>query len=170
MLRYALALILALAPRVEAQQPNVASQREAMKKLAFLVGRWSGPASVSLGPGEALKLTQTEEIQMKMDGLVMLVEGTGRDAEGRAVFGALATISFDDATSTYRFRAYNDGRFLDTELRVNVNGFEWGYTAGPLRVSNTMKVTERGEWSEITESTYGSTPPRRSVEMTLKRQ
>ena len=32
------------------QQPNVAAQREAMKKLAFLVGTWSGDATVIRGP------------------------------------------------------------------------------------------------------------------------
>ena len=145
-------------------------QREAMKRLEFLVGKWSGPASVVRGPGEALKLTQSEDIQMKMEGLVLLVEGMGRDSEGKIVFRALATISYDDASSSYRFRAFNEGRFLDTELKVTSNGFEWGYTAGPLHVNNVMKLTEKGEWSETTESTYGSAPPRRNMEMTLKRQ
>jgi hypothetical protein len=141
-----------------------------MKKLEFLVGKWSGPASIQRGPGEALKLIQSEDVQMKMDGLLLLVEGTGRDSTGKVLFRALATISYDETTSSYRFRAFNEGRFLDTELRVAVNGFEWGYTAGPLRVSNKMTLTDKGAWSETTESVYASTPPRRSVEMTLERQ
>jgi hypothetical protein len=175
MFRYAAAFILALATTASAQQPNLAgpnlpAQREAMKKLEFLVGKWSGPASILRGPGEALKITQSEDIQLKMDGLVLLIEGTGRDAAGKVLFRALATISFDDATSAYRFRAYHDGSFLDTELKASINGFEWGYAAGPLHVSNKMRLNEKGEWSEITESTDGSTPARRSVDMTLKRQ
>ena len=140
-----------------------------MKKLDFLAGKWSGEAAVSRGRGEPIKLTQTETVQFKMDGLVMLVEGAGRNAEGRIVFQALATISNDDATSTYRFHAHSDGRYLDTELKVTPNGFEWGYTAGPLKVSNVMRVNPKGEWVETTESTYGATPPRKSVEMTLRR-
>ncbi|MCX6629569.1 MAG: hypothetical protein NTW28_18275 [Candidatus Solibacter sp.] len=163
-------LTIMLAGACEGQQPNAAAQREAMKKLDFLVGQWSGPASVSRGPGEPLKLTQSETVQFKMDGLVMLVEGTGRDAAGKIVFQALATICYDDATSTYRFRAYNDGRYLDTDLKVTPKGFEWGYTAGPLKVNNVMRINEKGEWVETTESTYGATPPRKSVEMTLRRQ
>jgi hypothetical protein len=168
--KYVLFLFFASAANVRAQQPNVAAQREAMKKLGFLVGQWSGPASIVRGPGEPLKLTQSEDIRMKLDGLVLLVEGTGRDTEGKIAFRALATISYDDASSSYRFRAFNDGRFLDTELKASANGFEWGYTAGPLRVSNVMRLTEKGEWFEITESAYGPTPSRRSLEMTLKRQ
>ena len=151
-------------------QPNAAVQREAMKKLDFLAGKWSGPATVSQGPGEPMKLTQSELVQFKMDGLVMLVEGTGRDAAGKIVFQALATISYDDTTSSYRFRAYNNGHYLDTELKVTPKGFEWGYAAGPLKVNNVMRINEKGEWAEVTESGYGGTPPRKSVEMALQRQ
>lgn len=143
-----------------------------MKKLEFLVGKWSGPASVWRGPGTPLEITQSEDVQMKLDGLLIVVEGTGRDAGGKVVFGALATISYDEATATYRFRAFSDGRFLDTELKVTatgVKGFEWGYTAGPLTVKNVMILTDTGQWSETTESVFGATPPRRSVEMLLKR-
>jgi hypothetical protein len=32
-------------------------QREAMQKLAFLTGRWSGPVTIMRGPGEPLHLT-----------------------------------------------------------------------------------------------------------------
>jgi hypothetical protein len=163
-------LLMLSAGACQGQQPNVAVQREAMKQLDFLAGKWSGPASVSRGPGEPMKLTQSEVVQFKMDGLVMLVEGTGRDAAGKIVFQALATICYDDASSTYRFRAYNDGHYLDTELQVTAKGFEWGYTAGPLKVNNVMRVNEKGEWAETTESTYGAAPPRKSVEMALRRQ
>lgn len=165
-----LILVTMVSANLWAQQPNVAAQREAMKKLEFLVGRWSGPALVARGPGAAIQITQSEDIQMKGGGLVMLVEGTGRDAEGKVVFQALATISYDDASNMYRFRAHNEGRFLDTELKMVANGFEWGYTAGPLTVKNVMKLTDKGEWNEVTESTYGNAPTMRSVDMTLKRQ
>ena len=151
------------------QQPNLAAQREAMKKLDFLAGKWQGDALITRGPGEPMKLIQTEEVQFKMDGLVMLVEGTGRNAGGEVQFRALALISYDDAASVYHFRAYNDGRYLDTELGVTPKGFSWGYTAGPVKVSNTMRVNDRGEWAETTEAVSGSAPPRKAVEMTLRR-
>jgi len=152
------------------QQQSVAAQREAMKKLDFLVGKWSGDASLVRGPGEPLKLVQSEDVQFKLDGLVMLIEGTSRDSTGKVVFHALATISYDDSTSTYRFRAYNDGRYLDTELTVPPNGFAWGYDAGTMKVTNTMRLGTRGEWIETTEVTLGSAPPRKTLEMTLRRQ
>src|SRR5882672_3909034 len=165
-----LALLLGVALICSAQQPNVAAQRDAMKKLEFLAGKWSGDALVSRGPGEPMKVVQSENVQFKLDGLVLLIEGTGRSADGKVVFQALATVSYDDSTSIYRFRAYNDGRYLDTELKVIPQGFMWGFEAGPLKVSNSMRFNEKGEGVEVTESAYGSTPPRKSVEMVLKRQ
>jgi hypothetical protein len=157
-----------------AQQPPASNsadvQRQAMQKLSFLAGRWSGPISVFRGPGEPVHMTQTEDIQYKLDGLVMLIEGASHDSEGKVSFRALATISFDDVSHTYRFRAYHDGHYLDTELTPLPNGFFWSYAAGPAHIVNTMHLTGKGEWAEVTEATIGSNPPRRSVDMLLQHQ
>lgn len=162
-------LLIAAAIGSGAQQPNLPAQRTAMQRLAFLSGHWSGPVSVKRGPGEPLKLTQTETAQYKLDGLVMLIEGRSIGPDGKAQFQALATIAYDDASQTYRFRAYNEGRYLDAELAVVAGGFSWGFNAGPAKVRNTMKLTAQGEWQEATEFTMGGSPPQRSVEMLLKR-
>ena len=156
-----------------AQQPGPNSadaQREAMRKLSFLAGHWSGPATVIRGPGEPLHLTQTEDVEYKLDGLVLLVQGKSTNADGKVEFSALATIAYDDTSHTYRFRAYHDGHYLDTELSVPANGFSWSFTAGPAHIANTMHLTSKGEWDEVTEATVGSYPPQRSVEMLLQRQ
>jgi hypothetical protein len=166
----AVAGMFAVAGLLPAQQPNVAAQKEAMKKLEFLVGRWKGPASVRRGPGEPIRITQHENVQYKLDGLLLLIEGEGRDGEGKSVFGALAVVSFDDTTGTYRFRAFNDGRTLETEFKVEEKGFAWGYTAGALKVMNVMKVSESGEWVETTDATFGANPTLRTVEMKLARE
>lgn len=144
-------------------------QREAMHKLAFLVGHWSGPVTVVRGPAESLHLTQSEDVQYKLDGLVMQIDGKSTDADGKTRFQALATIAFDDATHTYRFRAYNDGRYIDTELSVLNNGFSWGFAAGPAHVVNTMHLTSKGEWQEETVVSVGGGTPRHSVDMLLQR-
>jgi hypothetical protein len=166
-----LTLILTTAGLAQAQQqPDLAAQRDAMQKLNFLVGKWTGNATITQGPGEPIKVTQTEVVQYKLDGLILLIEGTGRNDEGKAVFTALATISYDEETFTYHFRAYNSGRYLDTDLKVLSHGFSWGYNAGPAKISNTMHLTEKGDWAETTEATVGSAPPRKSVEMLLHLQ
>jgi len=154
-----------------AQQPassSVDAQREAMRKLSFLAGHWSGPVTIVRGPGEPLHLTQTEDVEYELDGLVLLVEGKSTSADGKILFSALATIAFDDASHSYRFRAYNDGHYLDTELSVPANGFSWGFTAGPAHIVNTMHLTGKGEWDEVTDVTVGSNPPHRSLDMLLQ--
>ncbi len=150
--------------------PNAGAQREAMKKLAFLVGKWSGPVSISRGPGEPLKLTQTEYVQYKLDGLVLLVEGESTGLDGKAQFQAIATIAYDDTTHTYRFRAYNEGHYIDTELSVQPDGFAWGFSAGPAKIQNAMHLGAKGEWQETTDVTFVSNPPHRSVDMLLQHQ
>ena len=151
-------------------QPNLAAQRTAMKKLEFLVGKWSGEVSVIRGPGDPLKLEQTENVQWKLGGLVLLVEGSGRGTDGQTAYQALATISFDEATNTYRFRAFHDGHYLDTELKVAPSGFAWGFSGGPMTIANTMTFSEKGEWVETTDVIMGSAAPQRTVEMRLRRQ
>lgn len=169
----AAAFMISFSLSLAAQQPvsnSVEAQREAMRKLSFLAGHWSGPVTVVREPGEALHLTQTEDVEYKLDGLVLLIEGKSTGADGKVLFNALATIAYDDASHTYRFRAYNDGHYLDTELSVPNHGFSWGFMAGPAHIVNTMHLTAKGEWNEVTEATVGSNPPHRSVEMLLQRQ
>lgn len=163
-------LCLAACSCLAQQGPNVEAQRAAMKKLAFLTGHWSGEGHVARGRAGELAIVQTEAVEYKLDGLVLEIEGASRDASGKIVFRALATVAYDDATGKYHFRAYNDGRYLDADLDVTPNGFAWGYESGPLKVKNTMRLDEKGQWVETTETAYGSAPPRRSLEMTLKRQ
>jgi hypothetical protein len=58
--------------------PDLTTQRAAMKKLGFLVGKWNGEARLLRGPGEWMDLHQSEEAQYKLDGLILVIEGVGR--------------------------------------------------------------------------------------------
>ena len=60
-------------------------------------------------------MTQTEEVQFKLDGLILLTEGIGRaKADGKPILNALVIVSYGDETGAYRMRAFNDGRFMET--------------------------------------------------------
>ena len=142
-------------------------QREAMQKLAFLAGKWSGPVSIFRGPGEPLRLTQHEDVAFKLDGLVLLIQGKSTGSDGKAQFEALATVAYDDTSQTYHIRAYHDGRYVDAPLTVLADGFSWGFVSGPAKIENTMHLTAKHEWQETTEVTVGDRPAQRSVEMLL---
>jgi len=167
------AIIVALLTTAATAQPapnNSKVQRDAMQKLAFLEGEWSGPVTIVRGPGEPLHLTQTENIHFKLGGLVLLIEGKSTGADGTVQFEALATVAYDSGTNGYRIRAFHDGNYLDTELTVLPDGFSWGYTSGPAKIQNTMRLTAKGEWQETTTVAIGGNPPRTSVDMLLARK
>jgi hypothetical protein len=158
--------------RFRTEQPpySILNRSIEQEVLSFLAGRWSGPVTVTRGPGEPLHLTQTEKVEYKLDGLILLVEGKSTGTDGKAQFQALATIAFDNASHAYRIRAYHDGNYVDTELTVLTDGFSWGFTAGPAHIVNTMHLTNNGEWQEVTGVTVGNAPQRHSMDMLLERQ
>jgi hypothetical protein len=164
-----LALLATLALAQQSPSP-VRAQHEAMTKLSFLAGNWSGTATVMQGPGTPLHITQSERVEPKLDGLILTLEGAGTDSTGRIVFRAFATISYDDAAHQYRIRAYNDGHYVDTELSVLADGFSWSYSTGQVHIVNTMHLTASGEWGEKAVSTAGQNPPLTVVDMLLKRR
>jgi hypothetical protein len=153
--------------------PDLQAQRAAMKKLEFLIGTWAGEAWVLRGPGEPVEMIQTEDAQYKLDGLILVIEGVGRaKSDGKPVLQALGVISWDDENATYRMRAFNDGRFLETEVRLLETGAEitWGFALGEIRTSSILRINEKGQWTEAAEITIGAQPPRRFMELAVSRQ
>ncbi|MGA8231669.1 MAG: hypothetical protein WB795_09325 [Candidatus Acidiferrales bacterium] len=141
-----------------------------MKKLSFLVGKWLGKARILRGSGEPLELVQTEEAQYKLDGLVLMIEGIGRSkTDAKVALQALGVVLYDDDTGTYHMRAYNDGRYLETELKLadNGEGFTWAFVLGEIKTSSVLRIDEKGQWKESTDITIGSQPPRKFIELTV---
>jgi hypothetical protein len=152
--------------------PDLEAQRSAMSKLAFLIGKWVGEARLLRGPGESMELVQTEEARYKLDGLILTIEGVGRTKSGLPVLQALGIISYDDENETYRMRAFNDGRFLETrvELLEDGNGMTWGFVLGEIKTHSVMRVNENGDWTEFAEITIGSQPSKKLLEVNVHPQ
>jgi hypothetical protein len=156
-------------PRV----PDLEAQRAAMKKVSFLVGKWAGAARLLRGPAESVELLQTEEAQYKLGGLILLIEGAGRTkSSGQLVLQAFGIISYDDESATYRMRAFNDGRFLETQVRLleEGKGMTWGFVLGDVRTNSVLRINENGEWTELAEITIGPEPPKTLLELTVRAQ
>lgn len=144
-----------------------------MKKLDFLVGKWAGEARAVRGPGEPVELLQTEEAQYKLDGLILMIEGVGRrKSDGQLALQALGLISFDDGNGTYHFRAFNDGRFLETEVKLleEGKGMTWGFALGEIKARSILRINEKGEWTEHHEITIGAQPARTLMDVTVRPQ
>jgi hypothetical protein len=143
-----------------------------MKKLGFLVGKWNGEARLLRGSGEWMDLQQSEEAQYKLDGLILVIEGLGRTkSDGHSVLQALGIISFDDETATYRIRAFNDGRFLESEVKLldQDKAISWGFALGQITTKSVLRINESGEWTELAEVKIGSEPPKTLLELTVRR-
>jgi hypothetical protein len=152
--------------------PNVETQRSAMKKLAFLIGKWSGEATVLRGPGQFAELSQTEEAQFKLDGLILMIEGIGRTkSDGNPVLQALGLISFDDLSGNYRMRAFNDGRWLETDVKLldEPNAISWGFTLGEISTQSVLRIDEKGDWVEHAELIVGARPPQKLIDLRVSR-
>lgn len=156
-------------PRV----PDLEAQRDAMKKLGFLVGKWAGEARLLRGPAESVELLQTEEAQYKLDGLIIVIEGIGRTKSGgQPLLQAFGIVSYDDESATYRLRAFNDGRFLETQVKLleEGKGMTWGFALGEIRTNSILRINEHGEWTEFAEISIGSQPSKKLLELTVRPQ
>lgn len=167
-----LACLVAATVQQPARVPDIDVQRQAMKKLGFLVGRWAGEGRMLRSSGEWIEFTQTEHAEYKLDGLLLVIEGVGHaKSDGRPVLKAYGIASYDDATGKYHMRAFNDGRWLETDITLADKGKEltWGFAAGDIRTRSTLRLTDAGEWTESHEITIGAQPPRKFMELTVKR-
>jgi len=148
--------------------PDLAAQRTAMQKLSFLAGSWTGEAHIYRNPGEPVVLTQTEDAQFKLNGLLLEIEGVGRaQGDGPPALQALGIISYDDQTSAYHMRAFNDGRYLETEVKLldTGKGITWGFTLGTIQIHAVLRISAAGDWTEMHEITIGAQPARKYMEV-----
>lgn len=169
-----LLLLLILAPvSLIAQTPaSSPPQPIEMKQLGFLVGRWKGTGWVSFGPGQRRTFTVNESVESRMDGLVLVVEGVGKDEKGAIAHHAFAVINYNREAKAFRLRAIRiGGNSVDTDAQVGENSLVWGFPdprAGQIRF--TISLNEKGQWVEIGEASRDGKTWFRFLEMTLDRQ
>jgi hypothetical protein len=159
---------------VNAQMPDGSSNRAAIGKLEFMIGRWTGEAWMQRGP-ERVQTTMTETVERKLDGVVLQVEGRGvipatGGGEGRVVHHAFAVISFDAQAGAYGLRSYlATGLFGDFALTPIPGGVTWSREVPGGRVRNTAHIAN-GEWHEVGEFSRDGVSWTQIMEIRLRRQ
>jgi hypothetical protein len=147
-------LLLVVAVPVQGQVASVSP--EAMRKLDFLVGDWSGEAWYQMGPEGRTESRGTETVRLKAGGAALVVEGrfsaVGPDGVERVVHDAFGVIAPDPAGG-YRILSFlADGRQGDSKLELTEDGFRWGMEIPGQGVTRyTMRLTPAGEWVETGE-------------------
>jgi len=155
-----------------------ATAADEMKKLDWWLGEWSGEAWIQMGPGKPETILQTERVQAKAGGSVIVVDGLGRKklengAAGDVVHEAFAVLTWDDAKKAYTFDAYTarQGHVAATLDLTGETSATWGFTTpqgGKIRY--TINLTDKGQWHEIGEFSRDGAQWMKFFEMTLVKQ
>jgi hypothetical protein len=163
--------------------PDLNAQRAAMQKLAFLDGKWNGDATLLHSAGQPVELHQTEEVNYKLDGLVLTIEGIGRKkSDGQELIQAFAIISFDDESATYRCARSTVAAFSRAKSNCSnraghwAGGFLWGTSPqNPYSASTNVAIGPNLPKSALAPSLqenssisqYAASRAKRSLEISL---
>jgi hypothetical protein len=128
-----------------------------------------------LGRGERHTFRQTESVQRKVDGAVLLIEGLGKSKDpenaGATIHNAFAVMSYDKNAKAFRWYALRaNGDPVDTQAKVSENMLVWGMrnpSGGEIRF--TIKLNEKGRWFEVGEFSRDGKTWQKFFEMTLDR-
>jgi hypothetical protein len=157
-----------------AQKPPV-DQLEQLKKLDWLVGTWTGEGWIEFQPGQRRDFSQTELVQKKAGGTVLLIEGIGKTKiastnSAVTVLEAITLVSYDPRKERFRWYSHTDRGYLtDIEPKVGDRTLQWAVDApgiGTMRY--TIRLNEKGAWFEIGEMSKNGVDWRKFFEMTLR--
>ena len=129
-------------------QPEV--KRGEMRKLAKLLGKWSGEGWMQMGASRE-EFTGTENVQLKLDGLATLIEGrfTAKKEPEKVIHETLAVLSYNPKTNIYDFKTYlANGSGGDFTLSATESGYEWGMNFPGTKILYTIIIKD-GVWNEI---------------------
>jgi hypothetical protein len=164
-------VLVGLAGMARAQDGAAGSaQREQVKKLDFLVGEWKGEgwSQIAQGPRETFQATET--VQAKLDGMILVFEGLGKDSSGKVGHNAYAVLSWDQATQRYRFLAFRaDGIVVDTAPVMGDKTMQWGFEIPQGKLRFTLDFSKPGEWFETGEWSRDGQQWVKFMEMRLKK-
>jgi len=149
--------------------------KEKMKAFTGWEGHWQGEGSIQMGPGEPKKSKVDERIAYKLDGMVLLVEGTGKSMDGSetVVHQALGLLSYNQGTSQYKFSTFlRDGKSADAWFNdLGGNKFQWGMdipNRGKIKYSITIDPA-RKTWNEVGEFSQDGISWMKFFEMNLNK-
>lgn len=142
-----------------AQKGNV-EQKEAMKKLQWMTGDWSGSSTVAVN-GQKLLTNIRESIVPGLDGTILLINVWATDKDTNTnrqslAYTAFSVISYDVKNHKYRWNTWrNSGDAYDEHpFKVGDQSFEYvaDENGGQVRYKASLgsngEFLETGEYSE----------------------
>ena len=151
------------------QKPQ--EQLDAMAKLEYMVGRWSGSGWMDIG-GNRMTFNGSELVSRKLDGVALLVEGDFYGGpSGAPVHQTLGVISYDPKAKAYRFSSWlAAGGAGERELVVRDQSWSWEMKQPNAQVRYTFTLTPQGDWLEKGERSTDGTTWKQFFEMKLSKE
>lgn len=146
-----------------------------MKKLDWLLGEWKGTASIQMGPGKSESVSQTERVQSKLGGKLIVIDGLGKRRNedgslGDVVHEAFGVISYDEKKGAYRFDAWTAREgYVEAWMTVSENTATWGFDAPMGKIRYTIDRTAKNEWHEAGEFSRDGSTWMKFFDMTLSK-
>jgi hypothetical protein len=161
-------------PCAMSQNAGHAPDKTKMAIFRFWEGKWKGEGTMQQGPGPAKKSTIEETIEMKLDGMILTVEGIGTMADGadqgKVVHHAFAVLFYDQVTQKYKFRSHLvDGRSTDAWFDVTGdNTYQWGFDVPSGKIRYTIIIDAASKkWNEVGEFSADGNSWNKFFEMNL---
>ncbi len=135
------------------QSPEM-MQKEAMKKMEWLVGEWSGNAWTQIGPQNRDTVEMHESISLELNGTILKIKGTGYHAKPNGVkevaHDAFAVVSYDAPNQKYRWQSWRvpGGYFTEYVPEVAENTFSWTMETPRGKMKYKLQRNEKGQWHE----------------------
>jgi hypothetical protein len=142
-------LVVVSASTAVAQAP--AASKVEMQKLKMWPGHWTGTSAWTMR-GKTEQSTVDELIEWRVDGHALLINGIGRNAEGKVVHEALGVLSYNANESKYHLNSWlRDGRSTDAWFTITgENQFQWGFDTPQGKIRYNIVLTEK-TWKETGE-------------------
>src|SRR5690606_7752840 len=146
-------ILLFLSVATNAQMPEADKEaKEAISKLAFITGEWSGSGWMMGADGQRHSFSQTEKIELKLDSTALLIEGVGKNGNS-IVHNALAVVTWNKTDNNYNVRSYlSTGQGGDFKGELSDDRFTW-FPNESLRY--VIFLNQKGQWQETGEIKRG---------------
>ena len=157
-----------------AQQTEDA-QKNALRKLSWLIGEWSGTSEVNMG-GKKSTVFVKESVRPSLDSTIFIINGRGTEKDSltnldKIVHDAFAVVSFDESKNKYRWNAWRipGGTYGELEIKIGINSFEWMTIVQGGQTRYKAILNEKGQWIEIGEFSKDGVKWYKFITMTLNK-
>jgi hypothetical protein len=141
------ALVAAPGPR------DMAAQAEAMKKLSFLEGEWSGEKKTTMPDGSTSVSRSEDDIKYMVNGTILTVLGRSygsNAADAKQVGENFGVLTYDERTRQYGLRTYAQGIVSDGKvLSVEKGAARWEMRSDGGIYRFDVSARGANEWNEV---------------------